>query len=145
MSLWQTCPLLLLVTAAAITDLHARRIPNWLTYTGTLAGMFMNPPKMVMLGFCLGFGFYLALYMVDAVGAGDVKLMGAVGALTGWFGCLLILILTAWLGLLAALAAGKWPRLAKRGLPHGAVIALAVWVLFLSKYIAGTRWPLVRW
>lgn len=139
MSLWQICPLLLLVTAAGITDIHARRIPNWLTLCGALAGFWLGGWRFAWLGFALGFGFYLCLYLVDAVGAGDVKLMGAVGALSGWFVCLEILAVTAFLGVLAALAAGKWPGLAKRGIPHGAVIALAVVLLWISGFWLGRR------
>jgi prepilin peptidase CpaA len=49
-------------------------------------------------GFAAGFGVYMALYVLRAMGAGDVKLMAAVGALTGverWFG---IFLVTALLG-----------------------------------------------
>jgi prepilin peptidase CpaA len=102
--------LLTLVVGAAIYDVRYRRIPNWLTVAGVLAGIAMNtflawdsPQRwsgcfFALKGMALGFGAYLVLYALRAMGAGDVKLMAAVGAMTGaedWFG---IFILTAILG-----------------------------------------------
>lgn len=137
-------PLVLLVSLAAVTDIHRRRIPNWLTLTGALLGFWLNGPAFASLGLVLGFCFYLGLYLLKAASPGDVKLMGAVGALTGWWGCCEVMLVAAILGLLVALVCGKWPGLAKRGVPHGAVIAAAVMALFLLRRIAGIERLLSR-
>src|SRR5579883_928504 len=103
--------LLALLVAAAIYDVRYRRIPNWLTVLGVILGFFINyliqPPEGGLLfaleGFLAAFGVYLVLYALRAMGAGDVKLMAAVGALAGyqrWFG---IFFVTAIVGGIMAL------------------------------------------
>jgi prepilin peptidase CpaA len=102
--------LMALVLGAAVYDVRYRRIPNWLNLLGILAGIGMNtflsfdgPDRWSGLitsleGMALGFGVYFLLYMLRAMGAGDVKLMAAVGAVVGpgtWFG---IFIVTAIVG-----------------------------------------------
>lgn len=93
--------LLILILAAAVFDVRYRRIPNWLTVGGVVLGVALNTaigrPEaglgFAMEGLALGFGIYLALYAVHAMGAGDVKLMAAVGAFAGptnWFGIFLV-------------------------------------------------------
>jgi prepilin peptidase CpaA len=106
--------LLALVLGAAVYDVRYRRIPNWLTATGVLLGVLLNTfPGLLyshflsvewsglwlsLKGLGLAFGVYVALYALRAMGAGDVKLMAAVGAVVGpqnWFG---IFVLTALVG-----------------------------------------------
>lgn len=93
--------LLAVLIGAAVYDVRYRKIPNWLSMTGIVLGFAINfgigPPEggvmFALKGFAWGFGVYLALYVLRAMGAGDVKLMGAVGALVGadrWFGIFLV-------------------------------------------------------
>ena len=104
--------LLTLVLGAAVFDVRYRRIPNWLTVGGVIAGLAMNrfldqgrPGLFVsaLEGLGLAFGIYVVLYALHAMGAGDVKLMAAVGSVVGvenWFG---IFIATAVIGGIMAL------------------------------------------
>jgi prepilin peptidase CpaA len=104
--------LIALIVIAAVYDILYRRIPNWLTSGGVLAGVALNSflyrgwlgLRLSLLGLAVGFGAYFVLYSLRAMGAGDVKLMAAIGALVGmrdWFG---IFMITAVIGGVAGLA-----------------------------------------
>jgi prepilin peptidase CpaA len=102
--------LILLVVAAAVTDLRQRRIPNWLTASGFLAGIAMNmflfetPGLWISLkGAGVALLIYIPLFALRAMGAGDAKLMAAVGAITGWQNWLGIMVLTSLFGGVLAL------------------------------------------
>ena len=99
-----------LVLVAAVTDVRSRRIPNWLTLSGVVAGILLNwflnvdrfNWRTALLGMGLAFLVYFPLYLLRGMGAGDVKLMAAIGALVGpanWFA---IFILSNVLGGVAA-------------------------------------------
>jgi prepilin peptidase CpaA len=102
--------LVVILLVAAIFDIRYRRIPNWLTMSGVLLGFAMNaligPPEGGVLfaleGLAAGFGVYLFLYLLRAMGAGDVKLMAAVGAMVGWERWFGIFLVTAIIGGLMA-------------------------------------------
>ena len=84
------CVALVLAVFAAALDLRQRRIPNWLTYPGILAGFGLRAAFFgwkgllsALVGCLLAGGIMLIFYAVQAMGAGDVKLLAAIGALTG--------------------------------------------------------------
>ncbi len=97
--------LLVVVVVAAIYDLRFRRIPNWLNLTGVVLGIAINTILFAghgltaaVLGIGCSMAVYVPLYLIRGMGAGDVKLMAAVGAIAGpwnWFG---IFVATALLG-----------------------------------------------
>jgi prepilin peptidase CpaA len=79
-----------LVLAAAVWDIRTRRIPNFLTYPAVLLGFVFplvrgNPAALLpaALGLLAGFLLLLVPYLLRAMGAGDLKLMAALGALLG--------------------------------------------------------------
>jgi prepilin peptidase CpaA len=99
-----------LVAIAAIFDIRYRRIPNWLVLTGAVVGLAWNTYSSGWSGLAraaeglgLGFILYFPLYLIRARGAGDVKLLAAVGTITGPANCVWIFLLTAVLGGIIAL------------------------------------------
>lgn len=85
--------LLLLAPLAAVViyyDVRYRRIPNVVVLTALVAGLAINtsfgglPGTLASVyGFALAFLPMLLLHIFGAMGAGDVKLFGAVGAVLG--------------------------------------------------------------
>ncbi|REJ86703.1 MAG: prepilin peptidase [Planctomycetota bacterium] len=80
----------LYTAAAAVVDLRTRRIPNYLTVTAAALGLAYHtlvPGGWGALtslgGFAVGFALLLLPWLLGGGGAGDVKLLGALGA---WLG-----------------------------------------------------------
>jgi prepilin peptidase CpaA len=100
----------ILVAIAAVFDIRFRRIPNWLVLAGIIVGFAWNVYSSgwsglgrAAAGLGLGFVLYFPLYLIRARGAGDVKLLAAVGAIAGPVNCLWIFLSTAILGGIIAL------------------------------------------
>ena len=82
---------LVLVIVAAVHDLRAFRIPNRLIVTGIAMGMCIIVIRVIkgehigsyILGTLAGLAGMMLLYIIRAVGAGDVKLFAVIGLLTG--------------------------------------------------------------
>lgn len=101
----------ILAISSGYSDLKVRRIPNFLTLPGILAGFILNFAilglpglKSSAIGFLIGFSFFLIFYLFGGMGAGDVKLMGAIGALLGYPLILQSFLFTAIAGLGIVLA-----------------------------------------
>lgn len=101
----------LLVTAVGM-DIRSSRIPNWLTFPSMGFALAMHAWFNGIHGtlFCLaglgaGLGLLLLFYVAGGIGAGDVKLMAAIGAMVGPHGVLAVALLSALTGGLYALGA----------------------------------------
>jgi prepilin peptidase CpaA len=81
--------LALVMAIAVYVELKENRIPNWLTFSGMALGLAISYVQgkpffwSSLCGFAIGFGFLFLFYIFGGVGGGDVKLMGAAGALMG--------------------------------------------------------------
>lgn len=123
----------LIALVAAVWDLRTRRIPNVLTFSAAAAGIVFNGYVGGLMGVgwatagCLvGLAFFLPFFVLGGMGAGDVKLLGALGA---WMGP----AATVWLALFSLIAGG--------------VMGLAVAVVYgyLHQAFANITWMFQFW
>jgi prepilin peptidase CpaA len=103
----QLAPMIVACGIAAITDLRHRRIPNALTMPLILTGIASSflagsalLPWQALLGMAVGFALPLALFLLGALGAGDVKLLAGIGAWTGARGVIEIFAVAAIIGMI---------------------------------------------
>lgn len=123
--------LLLFLTAAVVSDVRTRRIFNWITYPGILAGLLLNglgdlavmagwasPSWMQMWG-VIGLGqavtgflacglVMVACYVFFRIGGGDVKLIAMIGAYLGPEDGITAMLWTFVLGACVALSVLVW-------------------------------------
>lgn len=123
---------IVIVGLAAFIDARTRKIPNWLTLTVVAAVIFGGFLlfalqgnwqegwywlKSSAKGWLIGIGIFLIPFMLGGMGGGDVKLLGAIGALKGaGFVIETALFGALWGGVLALLAIliKKQPGILKR-------------------------------
>jgi prepilin peptidase CpaA len=96
---------------AGVTDLRSSKIPNWLTMSAMAGGLLghslingLSGLLFSVKGFGLGLAMFLVLYIIGGMGAGDVKLLAAVGSFIGAEGVLSAGIMAMLLGGLYAMA-----------------------------------------
>ena len=95
---WPYYVLAVMLLTASLTDVRQGRIPNWITYPSVLAGLAghtivggltgRGPLELGLAGsaggLAVGFLPLMVAWLAGGIGGGDAKVMGAVGALTGW-------------------------------------------------------------
>ena len=112
-----------LLVLAGWHDLRMRLIPNTLVLWGLITALVLSmTPRGIglssaMLGGMTGFLVFLFLHLFKMVGAGDVKLVAAVGMFVGWPDmakvCLAILIAGGLLSVAWALWTSRWQTVLK--------------------------------
>jgi len=108
---------------AAVTDLRYRRIPNLLTYPMMAAALVCHLAAtgvagvlFSLSGLALGIAVFIIPHAMGGMGAGDVKLMGAAGAVIGAKGVMMAAIYTGLIGGVYAVALMLIHRRESRGI-----------------------------
>ncbi len=136
MTLAPWIPAVLVAIGAGVLDWRYRRIPNWLTVSGLVAGVAVNTIlfrwpglKAALLGTALGLGLLLPFVLVRSLGAGDWKLAGALGACLGPRQLFSVLMGTILVAGVMALAVVIWKGRLKRTLLNMAHLLAALFSL----------------
>ncbi|RYD07229.1 hypothetical protein N752_01185 [Desulforamulus aquiferis] len=95
-----TMVLVLGLLMASFTDIQFRKVPNWLTLSLIFLGLVYNTITgpgwfFSVAGIAAGFILFYPVYLFAGVGAGDAKLMMAVGSFMGMQNTIIIGILSA--------------------------------------------------
>ncbi len=134
------CALLLAILAGYL-DWRSRRIPNWLTVPALALGIGLNivihgwhGTVAALEGTGLGLGLLLPFVLLRGLGAGDWKLMGALGALLGPVGITLVLLVSIFVsGLMAVVEMVRQNRTKET--------FVNLWVLVHATFTFGVRPP----
>ena len=107
----QTIILILVSALGGIYDLKFRKIPNWLSLGTILVFLIFNLFNLkvneilnCIFGFIVGMGLLFIPYLMGGMGAGDVKLLGAIGSIVGFKGVILVFLYSSISGMLMGLA-----------------------------------------
>ena len=121
----RTGVLMALLVAAAWIDIKTNRIPNLLVFAGIVFAVLYNGfyPAYLrengwlvgLVGTGVGFIVFLPLYLLRAMGAGDVKLMAMVGAFLGPWPAVLAILWSSVAGGVLALGLLLWTGNVRRG------------------------------
>ena len=109
-------PMILLLVYAAVEDMRVRQIRNWLTLTLAVTGIVNSlvsqhalvSPLQSIAGFGLALAIMVPMFVLRAVGGGDVKLIAAVGAWLGPLGMIQVLVIEKLVGLVIVLVQCAW-------------------------------------
>ena len=103
-----------LAVIAVVWDLATKRIPNLLTFGAALAAFAVHGfvegwtgAGTSFAGWVVGAAFFFPFFALRGMGAGDVKLLAAVGA---WLGPAAIVWVALFSGSPGACSGWSWPR-----------------------------------
>jgi len=138
---------LLLIVIAAYTDIAYGKVYNWLTVPAILLGFAcsyvlfdLEGIKVSFLGFGVGGGVFLIFFAKGWIGAGDVKLVAAIGALQGWQFVLYAIFLGSCVGAAMAVALFIWQGRFLEGI-GGSLLLIVSPKRFKKKYSDPPKMP----
>ena len=145
---WAAVAVVAITLIAADTDFRSRRIPNALTLTAILVALVahaitggVHGLAQAGLGMLVGGGILLPGWLMGWMGAGDVKLMAAVGAWLAWPASLTATLVSLIAGGVFALAVAAKHRSLGRSL-RGAPAASDLRFPFAGAILAGAMMSL---
>jgi prepilin peptidase CpaA len=136
------------LVVSAYTDIARNRVYNWCTFPAILAGLVAGYLQgqwwglfHSVFGLLLGVGLFILPYRFGLIGGGDVKLIGAVGALQGARFLLLSAFLTAVVGAAFGLSILIWKGRSTAALKNFGKAMLTPWRLREAAPADDTRVP----
>ena len=130
---------LAVVLAAAVCDLNTRRIPNALTFGAAVVAIATHSALsgwsgllLAASGCVVGLALFLPVFLLGGMGAGDVKLLAAIGA---WLGP----TDAVWTALYGALAGGLMALVVALAHGYTRTALRNVWALLQFWHVAGVR------
>jgi len=118
--------LAVILLIAVIYDIWVAKIPNVITFSGIITGIIyhgaaqgLSGVGFSIAGLLVGGGVFFPFYLLKGMGAGDIKLMGAVGALVDLRGIIPAIVFTALAGGVYAFALIFFNPRALKGLIFG--------------------------
>jgi prepilin peptidase CpaA len=124
---------------ACVIDLRERRIPNWLTFGAALAGVMFQiwtggaaGAQSAALGWLVGAAVFFLPFALGGLGAGDIKLLAALGAWIGPMDVLWLSLYTGAAGMVLAVVVSLWTGYLRQALSN-------VWLLLTHWRVHGLR------
>lgn len=116
---WPIWLVTVVLIVAAVIDGFELKVPNWITFPFVISGWIYSLCAFgwqgllwSLAGTALGMSILMLFYMIGGMGAGDVKLMGGVGAwihcTNTWYCIIGFAVTGAVLGIAMVLVRGKW-------------------------------------
>ena len=150
-------PFTLMLIACGYYDIKYRKIPNFISFTLILAGLFVHLVangwpgfRQSCIGCAIGCSFFLLFYFFKMMGAGDVKFMAGIGAVIGSQYIITSIIFTVLCGgllslfyLIAHYAGRKKQRVSasaisakafKKSVPYGIAIAMGTIITLIINF-----------
>src|SRR5262252_6741733 len=147
--LWVAAPVIVLVAVATRADVRTRTIPNRLTFPALLLGLALHAAlggadgfKSALVGMAVAGGILLPGWLFRWMGAGDVKLMAAVGAWLAWPQALIAVLASLVMGGVIALIVALRRGLLRTALANATVMAQAAMArVNVPPVSTGVRFP----
>jgi prepilin peptidase CpaA len=130
---------LVIGAAACVTDLSSRRIPNVLTFGASVAAVLFGAINgglpgagWSLAGWAVGCAVFMPWFLLGGMGAGDVKLLAALGAWAGPSAAV-------WMALYAAIAGGVFAVMVSLARGYLGEMLRNLWGLLMFWRIAGVQ------